>query len=92
MATSRVLRDQTINVRLTSDQRSTIDRAAEALGKSRSEFMIDVTLKEARNVLLDQVYFQVDEETFAKIEAILDDPAPAGEGLKRLFASKLPGE
>ena len=50
-------RDSPINLRALPTQRALIDRAATLLGKSRSDFMLEVACREATDVLLDQRLF-----------------------------------
>src|SRR6185437_2243272 len=81
-----------INIRARARQRDLIDRAAERLGRSRSEFMLDAACREAEDVLLDQTFFAVDAGTFAKFQEMLDRPLPATDKLRRLLKTKAPWE
>jgi len=81
-----------INIRAKVRQRDLIDRAAERLGRSRSDFMLEASCREAENVLLDQAFFAVDAGTFAKFQALLDHPLPPTDKLRRLLKTKAPWE
>ncbi len=81
-------RDAAVNIRASQRQRDLIDRAARALGKSRSDFMLDVACREAEDVLLDRRYFQLDPEAFDRFAALLDNPPPPTEGLRKLLNRK----
>jgi uncharacterized protein (DUF1778 family) len=81
-----------INIRAKARQRDLIDQAAERLGRSRSEFMLEAACREAQDVLLDQAFFTVNAGTFAKFQALLDRPLPATDKLRRLLKSKAPWE
>ena len=81
-----------INIRAKSKQRDLIDQAANRLGRSRSDFMLEAACREAENVLLDQAFFTVDEGTFAKFQALLDQPLPPTDKLRRLLKTKAPWE
>jgi len=61
-AKDRTVRGETINLRASRKQKVLIDRAAEALGRSRSDFMLDTACREAESVLLDRRYFTLSEE------------------------------
>ena len=63
-----------INIRARARQRDLIDQAADRLGRSRSDFMLEAACQKAEDVLLDQTFFAVDASTFAKFQALLDDP------------------
>lgn len=81
-----------INIRAKARQRDLIDQAAERLGRSRSDFMLEAACREAESVLLDQTFFSVDGETFAKFQALLDRPLPPTDRLRRLLKTKAPWE
>lgn len=81
-----------INIRARARQRDLIDQAAEQLGRSRSEFMLEAACQKAQDVLLDQAFFTVDAGTFAKFQALLDKPLPPTDKLRRLLAAKAPWE
>ena len=90
--TKRGTRNQAINIRASQHQRDLIDRAAQVLGKSRSDFMIETASREAEAVLLDQALFQLDEAAYDQFMALLDDPPPPSPELRRLLAHKAPWE
>lgn len=79
-----------INIRAETRQRDLIDQAAERLGRSRSDFMLDAACSKAENVLLDQAFFTVNIDTFKKFQALLDHPLPATNKLRRLLRTKAP--
>ncbi len=81
-----------INIRAKANQRDLIDQAATRLGRSRSDFMLEAACREAENVLLDQAFFSVDAGTFAKFQALLDQPLPPTDKLRRLLKTKAPWE
>ena len=85
-------RGETINLRATRKQKVLIDQAAEALGRSRSDFMLDTVCREAESVLLDRRYFVLSEEAFRKFTAMLDKPPKDNPRLRRLLETKTPWE
>jgi uncharacterized protein (DUF1778 family) len=85
-------RGETINLRATQKQKALIDRAAEALGRSRSDFMLDIACREAESVLLDRRYFSLSAETFRKFTNMLDRPPKENHKLRRLLETKAPWE
>ena len=88
----RTVRDVNINLRASREQRSLIDRAAAALGKSRSDFMLEAARQEAESVLLDQRYFALDAETFKAFTDALDAAPADNPRLRRLLTTKAPWE
>jgi len=87
---SSQLRTENINLRVTSSQKALIDRAAEAQGRNRSDFMLDAACREAESVLLDQRYFNLDGEAFQRFLDMLDAPPADNPGLTRLLKTKAP--
>jgi len=84
----RTTRDVSINLRASRKQRSLIDRAAQALGKNRSDFMLEASCREAESVLLDRRYFVLDAETFEQFTEMLDAPPASNPRLRRLLTEK----
>jgi uncharacterized protein (DUF1778 family) len=84
------MRDAAINLRAKPEQRELIDQAASMLGKNRSDFMLEAACDRAQSVLLDQVYFRLDEQRFKDFIRLLDAPPAAHAGLERLMAVKAP--
>ena len=85
-------RGETINLRANRNQKVLIDRAAEALGRSRSEFMLDTACREAESVLLDRRYFTLSDEAFRRFISTLDSPPKDNPRLRRLLQTKAPWE
>src|SRR5438874_871485 len=67
-------------------------KAAERLGKNRSDFMLEAACREAEAVLLDQRYFNLDKKTFEKFTAALDRAPSENPRLRRLLRTKAPWE
>ena len=81
-----------INLRADKGKRALIDRAAQAMGKNRSEFMLEAACREATAVLLDRTFFHLDQKTYKRFTAALDRPPADNARLRRLLASKAPWE
>lgn len=79
-----------INIRALVAQRTLIDKAAAALHKSRSDFMLEASCREAENVLLDQRLFFLQDEEFDAFEAAMK--TPVSEAMKKLLETKAPWE
>ncbi len=84
------MRDADIKLRALPEQRDLIDRAATLLGKSRADFMLEAACQRAREVVLDQVYFDLDDEKWLQFNAMLDAPPASNPGLDRLMSVKAP--
>ncbi len=91
-ATASAGRTRTINIRIEEERRSLIDRAAEAAGKDRTQFVLDAATREATTVLLDRQYFQLDKQAFAKFNAALDASPAKNPRLRELLSRRSPWE
>jgi uncharacterized protein (DUF1778 family) len=90
--TRETARGETINLRASQKQKVLIDRAAEALGMSRSDFMLETACREAESVLLDRRYFALSEDALKRFMAMLDKPPRDNPRLRRLLQTKAPWE
>jgi uncharacterized protein (DUF1778 family) len=85
-------RDAVINVRLPMRVRDLIDSAADVVGKTRTDFILESATKHAVDVLLDQRLFQLNLAQYEEFMRVLDQPAVPNARLKKLLASKSPWE
>lgn len=83
-------RNAVVNLRLQAQARELIDRAAAALGKSRTDFMVEAARREAESVLLDRCYFTLDDKSFAAFTAALDKAPSNNPRLRRLLHTPAP--
>lgn len=81
-----------INLRVSHGQKALIDRAATALGRNRSEFMLETACREAESVLLDRRYFALPEDEFKRFTTMLDTPPASNTRLARLLKIRAPWE
>lgn len=89
---SRKSRTQRINIRARDQQCALIDKAAEALQKTRSEFMLEAACQRAEDILLDQQHFFVDEKQWEDFLAALDAPLKPNLRLQQLLEASAPWE
>lgn len=82
----------TITIHTTPDRMRVIDQAAQALGCSRSKFVLDAAEARAREVLLDQKVFTVSANQYEQFVEVLDQPLPkeSQEAITRLLSVKAP--
>ena len=73
-------------------QRSLIDKAATALGRNRTDFMLEAACREAETVLLDRRYFALDEKTFRRFMDELERPPAENARLRRSLSTPAPWE
>jgi uncharacterized protein (DUF1778 family) len=89
---SHTRRDTVINVRVSRVLRELIDRAADAVGKTRSEFVLESARTHAIDVLLDQRLFTLDPDRYASFMEALEAPPAPNDKLRELMSSKAPWE
>lgn len=81
---------QTLNLRIKTEERDLIDRAARASGKNRTEFILDATRRAAEETLLDQALLRVGSEAFAAFQARLDAAPAPNERLRKTMQTPPP--
>jgi uncharacterized protein (DUF1778 family) len=82
----------TLNVRIRPEDRNLIDRAAQLLGKSRTDFLLEAGRRAAEDAVLDQTLFKVNAKVYAEFIARLDAPPAPNEKLRRTMATPAPWE
>lgn len=85
-------REASINIRALRAQRDLIDKAAEMLHKTRSDFMLEAACQEAENVLLDRRLFHLEDEDYDAFESALKTPVSNNPALRKLLAKRAPWE
>jgi uncharacterized protein (DUF1778 family) len=90
--TSNAGKRTTLNVRIKSEDRNLIDRAAQLLGKSRTDFLLESARRAAQDALLDQTLFKVSPSVYAEFVARLDTPTVPNERLRRTLTTPAPWE
>jgi uncharacterized protein (DUF1778 family) len=88
--TESKLRVENINLRVSRNQKALIDRAADAVRRNRSDFMLEAACREAESVLLDRRYFHLGEVEFRRFNKMLDKPPVSNPRLSRLLRTKAP--
>jgi len=81
-----------LGIRATPRQQMLILRAAEAVNKSVTEFILDSACDAAENALLNQRFFLLNDEEWKKFQEVLEQPAKVKPGLKKLMKEKAPWE
>lgn len=81
-----------INLRVRDETRALIDRAAQAQGRSRSDFMIEASRRAAEDAILDQAAIMIDPAGYERFLEILDAPAESNEKLRAILRAPPPWE
>ncbi len=88
-STSRTRRD-TLNLRIAPAERTLIDRAAEAAGKTRTAFILGAARRAAEEALLDRALLVVRPEAYGEFLKQLNRPAQPNDRLRRTMRHKAP--
>jgi len=78
-------KDGRLNVRATARQLNLLRQAAEAQGRSLSEFVLTAATERAEEVLVERRHFVASPEAWDSFMATLDDPPESVPALVRLF-------
>ena len=79
---ARTRRDTAFHIRATLRQQELIDKAAQALSKARSEFMLESSCNATEGVLMDRVNFALTDDHLEEFEQILDSSTPPNDALR----------
>ena len=82
----------TLNLRIKSELRGLIDRAAELSGKNRTEFVLTAARQAAENTLMDRTVFAMNPKAFSEFLARLDAPPNPNARLRRSLGTNAPWE
>ena len=89
-ATFERRRRETLNIRIRSEDRGLIDRAAEIRGQNRTDFILEAARRAAEEALLDRVLIAVSPEAYTEFLARLDAPPRLNERLRRTMQTPPP--
>ncbi|SEB63938.1 Uncharacterized conserved protein, DUF1778 family [Paramicrobacterium humi] len=79
------LKDKRLELRLTSEQKAMIERAAAVQGRTVSDFSADALTERAREVIDRDRQFAVSAEAFDAFNRLLDEPEQVVEGMVELL-------
>jgi uncharacterized protein (DUF1778 family) len=69
-----ILKDERIDLRLSSQQKEILNQAALERGLSLSSFLLDAALTEAENQLADRRIFKLSDEHWEAFNEAINDP------------------
>jgi uncharacterized protein (DUF1778 family) len=83
---------QSINLRISRDQKALIDHAARSVGKSRTAFVLENAVRCAEETLLDRTRFTLDAGQWDRFTAALDAPPSEDQAakLRKLLSVEAP--
>jgi uncharacterized protein (DUF1778 family) len=81
---------ETLNLRIKPEVRSLIDRAAESLGKTRTDFVLEAARHAAEQALIDRTALRVSPKAYEEFVARLDKSARPNRRLTRSLQTPPP--
>ncbi len=87
---NRSTKRDSLNLRIKPELRGLIDRAAQAAGKNRTDFVLEAARRAAEDALLDRTVFTVSPKAYAQFLARLDAPPQPSERLRRTMRTPAP--
>jgi uncharacterized protein (DUF1778 family) len=75
-----------LNLRASAQQDALIRKAAESVGRSVTDFVLDSACTTAEQVLADRCHFVLDDDAWQRFMAALDQPATDKPRLAKLLS------
>lgn len=79
------LKSERIELRLTTEQKRTIERAATISGRTVTDFSVPYLVEQAREIIRQDRELQLSNESWDRFQQILDQPAQSLPGLAALL-------
>lgn len=76
-------RQERLSLRLSPESKQTLERAAAYLDKTLTDFVIDVALRQAEQVVHSHDAIVLTSEEWTRFQALLLDPPPPNERLQQ---------
>jgi uncharacterized protein (DUF1778 family) len=83
---------EALNLRIKTEVRELIDRAAELAGKNRTDFVLDAARRAAEDTLLDRTVFTFTPKEYRQFLARLDAPPKPNKRLLKSMQTPAPWE
>lgn len=80
------LKDERIELRLTAEQKLTIEQAATISGRSLTEFSVPLLLEQASDIIRLDRELHLSADAWDEFNRVLDRPAQSIEGLAALLS------
>lgn len=84
------IKQEKLNMRINSEERGLIDRAAKIKGKNRTEFILSAARKEAEDIIFEQTIIRTSSDAYAEFLYRLDKAPMPNERLIKTMRTKAP--
>jgi uncharacterized protein (DUF1778 family) len=82
----------TLNLRIRPEVRGLIDRAAQLVGKNRTDFVLDAARRAAEDALMERTVFAFNAKAYRTFVARLDAPPKPNRRLRKSLQTPAPWE
>jgi uncharacterized protein (DUF1778 family) len=89
---THVPRREALNLRIKTDLRVLIDRAAEVTGRNRTDFVLEAARRAAEDALLDRTVVRFNPKAYRQFITRLDAPPRPNERLLKTMRTPAPWE
>ena len=89
---TQVSRREALNLRIKTDLRELIDRAAEVTGRNRTDFVLEAARRAAEDALLDRTVVRLNPKAYRQFIARLDAPPRPNKRLLKTMRTPAPWE
>lgn len=80
----------TLNLRIKPEDKILIDRAARAVGKSRTKFILEAARRAAEDTLADLCIINIHQDVYQQFVEQLDGPPRINDAFRKTMQSKSP--
>lgn len=85
-----IAKRDSLNIRIKPSDRGLIERAAQSLGKNKTDFILDAARRAAEETLLDRTVLAISPEAYAEFLERLDAPAQPNDRLRKTMQTPSP--
>lgn len=85
-------KNSNINMRVSSYQHDLINRAADLMGRKKTDFILEAACQRAEDVLLDRTFFVCSAHEWGKVCEALDRSPRENQELAKVLSTKAPWE
>lgn len=83
-------KQEKLNIRINSEERGIIDRAAKIRGKNRSDFILSAARREAEETIFEQTLIKINPEAYSEFLKRLDKTPMPNARLIKTMQTKAP--
>ncbi len=83
-----IIKNERIAIRLTGEQKATIERASSVQGFNLTEFSVQTLLQRAEEILAEQSVFVIPEDQWSEVDSVLSQPLAENVSYQHLLQTE----